>query len=46
MFKIKNYLEKITKIETDIKKIFSDLNINYNFIEDDKNIIKLVLDGQ
>ena len=46
MFKIKNYLEKITKIETDIKKIFSDLNINYNFIEDDKNIIKLVLAGQ
>ena len=46
MFKIKNYLEKITKIETDIKKILSDLNINYNFIEDDKNIIKLVLAGQ
>ena len=46
MFKIKNYLEKITKIETNIKKIFSDLNINYNFIKDEENTIRLVFAGQ
>ena len=46
MFKMKNYSEKIMEIENNIKKIFSDLNINYNFIKDEENTIRLVFAGQ